>query len=66
MSDPVCPSCSSEGIEHIVSRPSEEKARQGSAWFYVAHCNQCGHVYGVFTKHVFTRGGPQLIVESRK
>jgi uncharacterized Zn finger protein len=63
MTEPLCPSCSIAGVEHIVSTASTEKAKQGTPWFYVAHCDQCGHVYGVFTKHVFGRTGPQLIVE---
>ena len=65
MADPACPTCKVSGIEHIVSRPSDEKAKQGTAWFYVAFCDQCGHVYGVFAKHVFGRTGPQLVVEPR-
>ena len=66
MAAPKCPGCGVNGIEHIVSTPSSEKAREGSAWFHIAHCDGCGHVYGVFTKHVFGRTGPQLVVEPRR
>ena len=54
MADPKCPQCQVEGIQFIVSKDSEEKSRQGMAWFSVIHCNQCGHVYDIMTKHVFT------------
>ncbi len=66
MADPKCPECAVSGIEHIVSSPSKEKSRENTAWFYVAHCDSCGYVYGIFTKHVFGRSGPQLIVEGKK
>ena len=63
MSEPKCPGCQSEGIDNIISRPSDETSREGQPWFFVAYCKLCGHVYGVFAKHVFgPRGGPQLIV----
>lgn len=65
MAEPVCPSCNVSGIDKIVSRPSEEKSRENTAWFFVAYCENCGHVYGVFTKHVFGRSGPQLIVDRK-
>ena len=63
MTEPTCPSCRVAGVDHIVSTASTEKAKQGTPWFYIAHCDSCGHVYGVFAKHVFGRTGPQLIVE---
>lgn len=63
MAEPRCPECAASGTEKIVSRPSKEKARDNSPWFFIAHCDECGYVYGVFTKHVFGRSGPQLIVE---
>ena len=65
MADPRCPGCDTRGIDRIVSTPSTEKARDNAPWFFVAHCADCGHVYGIFAKHVFGKGGPQLIVESR-
>ncbi|MEM1262554.1 MAG: transcriptional regulator [Pseudomonadota bacterium] len=65
MSEPVCPACKTTGIDNTVSAPITEKARNGSAWFYVAHCAQCGYVYGVFAKHVFGRTGPQLVIDSK-
>ena len=66
MIEPTCPQCSTTGTEHIVSSASAEKSREGSPWFHIAHCDACGHVYGVFTKHVFGRTGPQLVVEQRR
>ncbi len=65
MADPKCPACSASGIDKIVSTPSKEKSRENTPWFFVAHCDDCGHVYGVFTKHVFGRSGPQLIVDRK-
>lgn len=66
MADPKCPSCDTSGIEQIASTPSKEVSRENTPWYYVAHCDNCGHVYGIFTKHVFGRSGPQLVVEGRK
>jgi len=66
MAEPKCPDCGESGIEHVVSTPSKEQSRERRAWFYVAHCDKCGHVYGIFNKHVFGKSGPQLIVEGRK
>ncbi len=63
MAEPKCPSCGITGTTHIVSTPSEEKSKKGAPWFYISHCSACGHVYGVFTKHVFGASGPRLIVE---
>ena len=66
MADPKCPECETRGSEHIVSTPSKEKSRENTPWFYTAYCDNCGYVYGIFTKHVFGRSGPQLIVEPKK
>ena len=67
MAEPKCPQCSTEGIEHIVSKDSAEKSRQGKSWFNVAHCDQCGHIYGVFSKYIMgVNPGPTLVVPERK
>ncbi len=66
MAGPKCPICATSGIDKIVSTPSTEVSRERRAWFYVAHCDDCGHVYGIFTKHVFGKSGPQFIVDSKK
>lgn len=50
MQEPKCPSCSIQGTKYIVSKESEEQSRGGDAWFNIAHCSECGHVYGVFAK----------------
>jgi len=63
MTEPKCPQCDASGIDKIVSRASQEKSRENTPWFFVAYCDECGHVYGVFTKHVFGKSGTQLIVE---
>ena len=52
--EPRCPSCGITGIKHIQSRRSVQQARNGQPWFEVACCGNCGHVYGVFAKHVFS------------
>jgi len=65
MAEPKCPDCSATGTDKIVSSASEERSRENKPWFFVAHCSECGHVYGIFTKHVFGRSGPQLIVERK-
>ena len=66
MADPKCPDCGESGIEKIVSTPRKEQSRQNAPWYYVAHCDNCGHVYGIFTKHVFGRSGVNLVVEGRQ
>jgi hypothetical protein len=66
MADPKCPACDTSGVEQIDSTPSKEVSRDNTPWYYVTHCGNCGHVYGIFTKHVFGRSGPQLIVEGKK
>ena len=55
MTEPTCPSCSCGGVEHIVSKESSEQSRQREAWFYIIFCDQCGYVYNVIAKHVFTK-----------
>jgi len=66
MAAPKCPECDASGVEKIVSTPSNEKSRANAPWYYIAHCDECGHVYGIFTKHVFGNSGPQLIVERNR
>ena len=65
MADPKCPDCGASGIEKIVSTASKERSRENTPWFFVTYCDDCGHVYGTFTKHVFGRSGPQLIVDRK-
>ena len=66
MALPRCPSCETEGLEHIVTDDSQQKSRDGKPWFNVIYCDSCGHVYGVLAKHVFGKGGgPQLVVRDR-
>lgn len=58
---PKCPECGVEGIEHIVSEDSNESSKGGDAWFNVAYCDKCGHIYGVFAKYVNAPSKPQTI-----
>lgn len=63
MSQPKCPSCQVQGMEHMISKESRERSKKGHSWFYAVFCDQCGHVYGVFPKHVFnTAAVPQLSI----
>jgi len=50
--EPKCPDCGIIGIKHIVATESEERSQGGDPWFEIAHCDKCGHVYGVFPKIV--------------
>jgi len=49
--EPKCPSCSTVGIDHIVSRKGGSGSARGKHFvlspFHVVLCNACGHVYGV-------------------
>lgn len=54
MSDPKCPVCKIVGLNYIVSAPSDEESKGGDAWFNIAYCSECGHVYGVFAKIIKT------------
>jgi hypothetical protein len=47
---PKCPSCSIAGLDHIISQNSEQQHGSGDAWFQIASCDACGHIYGVFAK----------------
>ena len=51
--EPRCPDCGVEGVVHIVAVASQEKDAR-KPWFEIVLCNRCGHVYGVFPKHVYT------------
>ncbi len=66
MSEPKCPDCGVQGVENILSTPSKEQSRERKPWFYVAHCGECGHIYGIFTKHIFGKGGLQLVVDGKQ
>ena len=54
MAEPKCPECAVEGVSYIVSTESEERSKTKQPWFLVVHCNQCGHIYDVVAKHVFS------------
>lgn len=52
MVEPKCPSCDVRGLKYIVSGESDSKSKVGDAWFEIAYCSECGHVYGIFAKVV--------------
>jgi uncharacterized Zn finger protein len=52
MADPKCPSCGVVGLRNVVATSSQQKNKVGEPWFEIAHCKECGHVYGVFPKRV--------------
>jgi uncharacterized Zn finger protein len=54
MAEPKCPNCACEGIEHFKSKESLERAKNGTPWFILVYCDECGHVHQTLTKHVFT------------
>ena len=63
MAEPTCPRCAAQGTGYIVSKDSREKSRTGQAWYVIVHCDACGHVYGVFPKHVFAETRlPKIVV----
>ena len=62
MAEPKCPVCAVEGMAHIVSKESEERSKTNQPWFLVVHCNQCGHIYDVVAKHVFSAPVPPKLV----
>ena len=49
---PVCPSCSVEGAEFIVSCDSCEQSGSKEPKFQIVYCSQCGYVYGVLNKSI--------------
>lgn len=55
MAEPTCPKCGASGIEHIVSKESVERSKTKQPWYLVVYCNQCGHIYDVLAKHVFSQ-----------
>lgn len=52
MAEPTCPNCQASGMENFASQESQDTAKNGKPWFDVVYCAACGHVYGVFAKHV--------------
>ena len=63
IAEPKCPDCGAQGMDHIVSRESNEKSRTKQPWYLVVHCAACGHVYDVFAKHVFSQPvTPRLVL----
>jgi hypothetical protein len=51
---PKCPDCGARGLHHIVSEPSRKESKGGDPWHEVVFCDQCGHVYGVYAKVVYS------------
>ncbi len=61
---PKCPSCGVEGVEHFVSKESKLLSRYREPWFYIVHCDKCGHVYNVIAKHVFALTSTRVVMPS--
>ena len=60
---PKCPTCAVQGVEHIVSTPSEERSRTKQPWFYIIQCARCGHIYNTLAKHTFAQAvTPNLVL----
>ena len=59
---PVCPECKTNGIEHIISTRSVQNSRNSDPWFFVIHCDRCGHVYNVIAKHVFSQVDTRFVL----
>lgn len=55
MAEPTCPKCAATGIDNIVSKESAERSRTKQPWYLVVYCAECGHVYDVLAKHVFSQ-----------
>ena len=51
---PVCPSCQVKGKDHMANTGSTQKAPGGLSRFDIIHCDQCGHVYGVFANFILS------------
>ncbi|WOE32147.1 MULTISPECIES: hypothetical protein [unclassified Acinetobacter] len=60
IAEPKCPDCKVQGLKYIVSSNSVEESKRGDTWFNIAHCSQCGHVYGVFAKIINAPSMPPL------
>lgn len=49
--EPKCPSCSTVGTDHIISRKGGASTSRGKQFvlspFNVVFCDACGHVYGI-------------------
>lgn len=43
------------------SKDREEKSKGGDPWFNIVCCDNCGHVYGVFAKHVASHDVPVVL-----
>lgn len=60
IAEPKCPDCKIQGAKYITCCETEVQSRGGEPWFEVAHCSQCGHVYGVFAKIVKSPTTPSI------
>ena len=58
MAEPTCPNCAATGIDNIVSQESVERSKTRQPWYLVVYCSECGHVYQVLAKHVFSQPVP--------
>jgi uncharacterized Zn finger protein len=50
MEEPKCPSCDARGKDLIALTDSRQHTKDGDALFYIVHCADCGHIYGIIPK----------------
>jgi hypothetical protein len=51
-----------EGVDKIVSTQSLDESMTGTPWFDIVFCDDCGHIYGVFAKNVYSHNMPPMPV----
>ena len=59
MAEPKCPECGVVGADHLVSKESKERSNDREPWFNIVFCDQCGHVYGLYSKVIIN---PERVV----
>ncbi len=59
MTEPKCPECGVVGADHLVAKESKEHTQDGEPCFHIVFCDQCGHVYGVYSQVIIQ---PQRVV----
>ena len=62
---PKCPVCGVVGIEHFKSTRSNQTSQAKEPWFFVIHCDQCGYVYNVLAKHIFTQNSTRVVLSDK-
>ena len=60
--EPKCPKCDIEGIDHFASKRSVQSSQAREPWFFVVYCDACGHVHSIMPKHVFAETRTRVVV----